>query len=59
MDNKRLIRNTIIGLVLLTMFTIMMLTLVGKNGLINREINEYNATHAEENAERQERQNKK
>lgn len=59
MDNKRLIRNTIIGLVLLTMFTIMMLTLVGKNGLINREINEYNATHTEENAEKQERQNKK
>ena len=53
MDNKRLIRNTIFGLVLLTMFTIMMLTLIGKNGLINREINDYNETHQEENAERQ------
>ena len=59
MDNNKLIRNTIIGLVLLTMFTIMMLTLVGKNGLINREIEDYNETHQEENAERQERQNKK
>lgn len=53
MDNKKLIRNTIIGLVLLTMFTIMMLTLVGENGLIKREINAYNETHQEENAERQ------
>lgn len=53
MDNNKLIRNTIIGLVLLTMFTIVMLTLVGKNGLINREIQDYNDTHAEEVEERQ------
>ncbi|MCR5146880.1 MAG: hypothetical protein K6B70_06015 [Clostridia bacterium] len=53
MDNNKLIRKTIIWLVLLTMFTILMLTLVGKNGLINREIEEYKATHAEEVEERE------
>ena len=53
MDNNKLIRNTIIGLVLLTMFTILMMTLVGKKGLINKEIQEYNDTHAEEVEERQ------
>lgn len=55
MDNNKLIRNTIIGLVLLTVFTIVMLVLVGKNGLIQREIQEYNDTHVEENSERQNR----
>ncbi len=55
MDNNKLIRNTLIGLALLTIFTIAMLVLVGKNGLIQREIQEYNDTHVEENNERQNR----
>ena len=53
MDSNKLIRNTIIVFILLTMFTIAMLVLIGKDGIINREIQEYNDTHAEENAERQ------
>lgn len=53
MDNNKLIRKTIIWIVLLTMFTILMLTLVGKNGLINREIQDYKDTHAEEVEERE------
>lgn len=53
MGNKTLIRGTIIGLVLLTLFTITMMVLLGKNGLINQEFKKYNDTHVEENSEKQ------
>lgn len=49
MENKTLIRATIITLVLVACFTVLMMVLVGKNGLINKEIERYNETHAEQN----------
>ena len=58
MGNKTLIRATIIGLVLLTLFTITMMVLIGKNGLINQEIKKYNDTHVEERSEEQNKDNK-
>lgn len=53
MGNKTLIRGTIIGLILLTLFTITMMVLLGKNGIINQELKKYNDTHVEENSEKQ------
>ena len=38
MGNKTLIRGTLIILAILAIFTIMMLVLVGKDGLISKEI---------------------
>ncbi len=52
-SNFKLIRRTLIILVVLTIFTVVMLLLVGKNGLINKEIEDYNNTHVEENSEKQ------
>ncbi len=52
-SNFKLIRRTLIILVALTIFTVVMLLLVGKDGLINKEIKEYNDTHVEENSEKQ------
>lgn len=52
-SNFKLIRRTLIILALLTVFTVVMLLLVGKDGLINKEIEEYNDTHVEENSEKQ------
>ena len=51
-SNFKLIRRTLIILVALTVFTVVMLLLVGKDGLINKEIEEYNDTHVEENSEK-------
>ena len=48
MGNKTLIRATIITLVLLACFTVMMMVLSGKDGLINKEIQKYNETHTEQ-----------
>ena len=48
MGNRTLIRGTVIGLIVLIFFTIIMLVLVGKNGLINQEREKYNETHMEE-----------
>jgi len=48
MKNNTLIRATLITLVLLTLFTVIMLVLSGKNGLINKEIQRYNETHTEQ-----------
>lgn len=52
-SNFKLIRRTLIILVALTIFTVMMLLLIGKNGLINQEIEKYNDTHVEENSEKE------
>ncbi len=52
-SNFKLIRRTLIILVALTIFTVVMLLLVGKDGLINKEIKDYNDTHVEENSEKQ------
>ena len=60
MGNNTLIRGTIITLILIALFTIVMLTLIGKDGLINREKEDYNNTHVEEINERnQEKDNGK
>ncbi|MBR2241146.1 MAG: hypothetical protein IJ890_07200 [Clostridia bacterium] len=53
MGNKTLIRGTLIILAILAIFTIMMLVLVGKDGLISKEIQNYNDTHVEEDNEKQ------
>lgn len=53
MGNNTLIRATLITLVLLALFTVVMMVLSGKNGLINKEIQKYNETHVEENSEKQ------
>ena len=52
-SNFKLIRRTLIILVALTIFTVMMLLLIGKNGLISQEIEKYNDTHVEENSEKE------
>ncbi len=52
MDNFKLIKRTLIILAALTIFAIVMLVLVGKNGLIQQEIDDYNDTHVEENSEK-------
>lgn len=53
MGNNTLIRGVIIGIISLILFTIIMMVLLGKNGIINQEIKKYNDTHVEENAEKQ------
>lgn len=53
MDNFKLIKKTLIILVALTILTIIMLVLLGKNGLIRQEIDDYNKTHIEENSDNQ------
>ncbi len=53
MDNFKLIKTTLIILGVLVLFTIMMLLLLGKDGLINKEIENYNNTHVEQNSEKQ------
>ncbi|MBR2786543.1 MAG: hypothetical protein IKD76_03505 [Clostridia bacterium] len=53
MGNKTLIRGTIIGIVALTIFTVVMLVLIGENGWINQEKKNYDKTHVEENMEKQ------
>lgn len=52
MDNFKLIKRTLIILAALAIFAIVMLVLVGKNGLIQQEIDDYNDTHVEENSEK-------
>ncbi len=52
MGNNTLIKGIIIGVVSLILLTIIMMVLIGKNGLINQEIRKYNDTHVEENSER-------
>ena len=59
MGNKTLIRGTIIGIIVLTIFTVVMLVLIGENGWINQEKKNYNETHVEENMEKQIRKNNK
>lgn len=53
MGNRTLIRALLVILAVVTLITIVMLVLVGKNGLIQQELDEYNSTHIEENSERQ------
>lgn len=53
MDNNfKTTRRLLILLVAILIFTLLMLVLVGPNGLINQEIKEYNDTHVEENSEK-------
>lgn len=52
MDNFKFIKRSLILLVVITIFTIIMLVLIGENGLINQEIEDYNDTHVEENTEK-------
>ena len=58
MGNNTLIRGTIITLILIALFTIVMLTLIGKDGLMNREKEDYNNTHVEEINERNQEKKK-
>ena len=51
MGNNTLIKGTVIVIIGLIIFTIVMLALVGKNGLINKEKDNYNQTHVEERSE--------
>ncbi len=53
MGNNTLIKGVVIGIISLIILTIVMMVLVGKNGIINQEIKKYNDTHVEENSERQ------
>ncbi len=53
MGNDTLIRGVIIGIISLVLLTVVMMVLVGKNGIINQEIEKYKETHVEENADRQ------
>ena len=53
MGNRTLIKALLVILAVVTLITIVMLVLVGKNGLIQQELDEYNSTHIEENSERQ------
>lgn len=48
MKNSTLIHAILILLISLTLFTLVFLTLNGKNGIINQEKEEYNKTHVEE-----------
>lgn len=59
MGNKTLIRGTIILIIVLTLFTLIMMVLVGKNGWINQEKKNYDETHVEENLEKEYRKNHK
>ena len=51
-SNFKLIRKVLILLGVITIFTIIMLVLLGENGLIKQEMDDYNDTHVEENAEK-------
>ena len=53
MDNFKLIKKTLIILVVIAFFTVTLLVLLGENGLINQEIEDYNDTHVEENSEKE------
>lgn len=53
MDNFKLIKKTLIILVVIAFFTVILLVLLGENGLINQEVENYNDTHVEENSEKQ------
>ena len=53
MDNFKLIKKTLIILVVIAFFTVILLVLLGENGLINQEVEDYNDTHVEENSEKQ------
>lgn len=53
MDNNfKTTRRLLILLVAILLFTVMLLVLIGPNGLINQEIKDYNDTHVEENSEK-------
>ncbi|MBR3720799.1 MAG: hypothetical protein IKN09_03565 [Clostridia bacterium] len=51
MKNNTLIHATIIGLILLTLFTIVMMVMIGPNSIINQEKEKYDQTHTEERTE--------
>ncbi len=59
MGNKTLIRGTIIVLVSILLFTIVMMVLIGENGLIRKEIDKYKETHVEEIKEKEKEKEKK
>ena len=59
MGNKTLIRGTIIVLVSILLFTIVMMVLVGENGIIRKEIDKYKETHVEEIKEKEKEKEKK
>lgn len=52
MDNFKFMKRSLILLAVITIFTIIMLVLIGENGLVNQEIEDYNDTHVEENTEK-------
>lgn len=53
MDNNfKTTRRLLILLAVILLFTVMLLVLIGPNGLINQEIKDYNDTHVEENSEK-------
>ncbi len=52
MGENTLIRGVIIGIIVLILLTLIMAVLIGKNGIINQEIQKYNDTHIEENSEK-------
>lgn len=52
MGNNTLIRGVIIGIISLIILTLVMMVLIGENGIINQEKKNYNDTHIEENSER-------
>ena len=59
MGNNTLIRGTIIVLVSILLFTIVMMVLIGENGLIRKEIDKYKETHVEEIKEKEKEKEKK
>ncbi len=59
MGNKTLIRGTIIVLISVTLLTLVVMVLIGDNGLINKEIEKYKETHTEEIREKEEKKENK
>lgn len=57
MKNNTLIHATIIGLIIVTLFTIVMMVMVGPNSIINQEKEKYNQTHTEERTEKKSNEN--
>ena len=57
MKNNTLIHATIIGLVLLTLFTIVMMVMVGPNSIINQEKEKYEQTHTDERTQNKSNEN--
>jgi len=53
MKKNTLINATLIILFSLVIITIVMMVLIGENGIINKELKEYNDTHVEERYEKQ------